>query len=110
MSQHFEHNREEFLAVRGAIHEAFSPYPGVRYLIGARQGLVVAWRIALGLTAAAGLFASIAAIITSDLSSLLATGPVAAIGISGLAMLRGRRGPLQYEPKNLVAPSPNAPL
>ena len=99
----FEHKTDEFVAVLGAIHKALAPYPGVRYLIGSRRGILVAWRIALGMLTAAGLFATGAAIFVGDFESLFVTLAMTGLGISGFAVLRGRRGPVAYEPTGFAA-------
>ena len=99
----FEHKTEEFLALLGAIHKALAPHSGVRYLFGARRGILVAWRIALVMLTAVGLFATGAAIFIGDFESLFATLAMTGVGLSGLAVLRGRRGPVRYEPAGIAA-------
>jgi hypothetical protein len=99
----FEHKTEEFFALLTAIHRALAPYPGVRFLIGSRRGILVAWRIALAMLTATGLFATGAAIVVGDFESLFVTLAMAGFGLSGLAVLRGRRGPVPYQPQAFAA-------
>ena len=97
-TQDFEHKTDEFAALLGAVHERLRGRTGVRFLFGARRGIITAWRIALMMIAATGVFAVVAAIVTEDYESVLYGGLFFLTGASGLAMLKGRTGPRRYDP------------
>lgn len=99
----FEHKTEEFKAVLGAIHRALSSRSGIRYRIGMRRGVMIAWRIALLLTVAAGIFGVVAAVITEQYDAIIYAGVFVAFGGVGLLMLAGRRGPVAYDPAAFIA-------
>ena len=95
----FEHKTDEFAAVLAAIHAALLPRRHeVRFLFGMGSGLNLAWRIALVMAVAVGLFGTIAATIAEEWDALFGTLAFMGTGLSGLAMLRGRRGPVTYDP------------
>ncbi|CAN5298204.1 hypothetical protein BH10PSE9_BH10PSE9_06410 [soil metagenome] len=99
----FEHKTEEFVAVLKAIHAALATrQPPVRFRFGTRAGIIVAWRVALVLTLAAGIFGIAVAIATEDYEALLYVGPFAAFGLLGLLSLRGKRGPKPYDPSGFI--------
>lgn len=100
----FEHKTEEWRAVVGAIHRALADRrPAVRYRFGARRGIIVAWRIALVMTAATGAFGMGAAIVSEDYEAILYAGIFAAFGIVGLMTLKGARSPAAYDPAAFMA-------
>ncbi|HZP21668.1 MAG TPA: hypothetical protein VFB16_15855 [Bauldia sp.] len=94
----FAHKGDEFLAVANAIHDGLAPRAGsVRFVYGARRGVLNAWRIALWFTLAAGIFAAGAAIVSEEYDLLFGSIAFIGSGISGLTMLRGRKGPRPYD-------------
>src|SRR5262249_25536001 len=95
----FEHKTGEFFEVLATLHESLEPHSGVRYVMGGKRGILIAWRIALVMLTVAGIFATLAAIYVSDFWSLFTTLAMTAIGASSLAALRGRHGPVSYDPK-----------
>ena len=99
----FEHKTDEFVAVLKTIHAALAArQPPVRFRFGTRAGIIVAWRVALVLTLAAGIFGIAVAIATEDYEALLYVGPFAAFGLLGLLSLRGKRGPKPYDPSGFI--------
>ncbi len=99
----FEHKTDEFIAVLQAIHEALAARKAeVRFRYGARRGIVTAWRIALVMLAATGIFGTVAAIIAEEYEALTATVPFVGFGLSGLAVLRGRKGAVAYDPSGFA--------
>ena len=60
--------------------------------------------------AATGIFGTVAAIIAEDYEALTATVPFVGFGLSGLALLRGRKGAVAYDPSGFaVEASPQGP-
>jgi hypothetical protein len=105
----FEHKGAEFAAVVDAVHAALAQRdPPVRFRFGARAGIITAWRIALVLAVAAGLFGIAAAIATEDYEALFYAVPFAALALSGLLTLRGKRGPKSYDPGAFAASPPKS--
>ena len=103
----FEDKSDEFLAALSAIHRALaSRREAVRFRFGARRGVLVAWRIALLLVAATGIFGSVVAVAGEEYEALFSTLPFAALGALGLLMLKGRSGPVPYDPAGFVADQP----
>jgi hypothetical protein len=95
----FEHKTDAFLEVLGAIHEHLADRRGeVRYRYGMRRGITILWRIALVLTIIAGLMAIGAAIYTGEWEVIFVAVAFVGLGLSGLSILRGRRGPVPYDP------------
>jgi hypothetical protein len=68
----------------------------VRFRLGVRRWVIVAWQIALLLTLVAGLFGAVAAVIVEEYEALLGAGVV------GLLALKGKGGPQTYDPKDFV--------
>ena len=99
----FEYKTEEFVTVLGAIHAALANrQPPVRFRFGARRGIIVAWRIALALALATGLFGLAVVIATEDYEAVLYVAPFIALGAYGLMALRGKGGPRPYDPAGFV--------
>lgn len=100
----FEHKTEEWRAIVGAVHHALAERrPPVRFRFGARRGIIVAWRIALVMTAAVGVFGIGAAIVSEEYEAILYAGVFAAFGVVGLMALKGARGPVAYDPVAFTA-------
>jgi hypothetical protein len=51
---------------------------------------------------ATGAFGTVAAIVTEEYEALSATLPFIGLGISGLALLRGSKGPVDYDSAQLM--------
>jgi hypothetical protein len=103
----FEDKTDEFLAALAAIHRALeSRADAVRFRFGARRGVLAAWRIALLLAAAVGIFGSVVAIVSEEYEALFSTLPFAALGGLGLLTLRGRSGPVPYDPTGFIVDQP----
>lgn len=99
----FEHKTEEFLDVLDAIHRALEPRGNaVRFRLGVRRWVIVAWQIALVLTLAAGLFGAVVAVVVEEYEALLGAGAFAAFGVVGLLALKGKGGPKTYDPKDFI--------
>lgn len=99
----FEHKTKEFLDVLDAIHRALAPRrAAVRFRLGVRRWVVVAWRIALFLTLAAGLFSAVAAVFVEEYEALLGAGVFIAFGFVGLLALKGKGGPKSYDPRDFI--------
>lgn len=95
----FEHKTEAFAEALRFVHGSLAPRgDAVRYRFGARRGVVWAWRAALILTLAAGIFGVVAAIVAEQFDGILYGGLFAAFGLFGLIALRGRGGPVAYDP------------
>jgi hypothetical protein len=93
----FEDKTQEFLEVLKAVHESLAKREAeVRFLYGAKRGVLTAWRIALWLTLATGIFAAIAGVISEQYDLLFGSVAFIGAGLSGLAVLRGRKGPRTY--------------
>ena len=100
----FEHKTREFGDVLAAIHEALAARGSdVRYLFGTRRGVFWAWRVALFLAVATGLFGVVVAIVSEEYEAVFYTGAFAASGILGLLALRRRRGPVPYNPDGFAS-------
>ncbi len=100
----FEHKTEEFLDVLEAVHRALEPRgDAVRFRLGVRRWVIVAWQIALVLTLAAGLFGAVVAVVVDEYEALLGAGVFAAFGVVGLMALKGKGGPKTYNPKDFIA-------
>jgi hypothetical protein len=105
-----EHKTDEFIAVLAAIHAALTPRKAdVRFRYGMRRGITVAWRIALVMVVATGIFGTIAALVSEQYDALAGTLPFLALGLSGLTVLRGRKGPRDYDPTGFTPDSPGNP-
>ncbi len=98
----FEHKTQEFVAVFEAIHQNLAGRDGVRYLYGTRRGIYVAWRIALVMLVAAGIFGVVAAVVSEEYDAILYAAPFVLFGVTGLLMLKGRRGPRPYDPSGVA--------
>jgi hypothetical protein len=95
----FEHKTDEFLVVLAAIHRHLEGRKGeVRYRFGMRRGIAILWRIALVLLIIAGLMGIAAAIYTGEWEVIFVAVAFIGFGLSGLSLLRGRRGPVAYDP------------
>lgn len=103
----FEDKSDEFLAALSSIHRALElRRETVRFRFGARRGVLAAWRIALLLAAAAGIFGSVVAVAGEEYEALFSTVPFAALGGLGLLMLKGRSGPVPYDPAGFIGNQP----
>ena len=69
-------------------------------------GVLAAWRIALFLALATGIFGSVVAIASEEYEALFSTLPFAALGGLGLLALRGRSGPVPYDPAGFIVDQP----
>lgn len=100
----FEHKTKAFAEVLVAIHAALaSRGKAVRYRFGARRGVLWAWRIALVLALATGLFGIVAAVIAEEYEAIIYGGVFTAFGLFGLLTLRGKGGPVAYDPADFAA-------
>ena len=68
--------------------------------------MLAAWRIALFLALATGIFGSVVAIASEEYEALFSTLPFAALGGLGLLALRGRSGPVPYDPAGFIVDQP----
>ena len=99
----FEHKTKEFIEVLDAVHRALEPRgAAVRFRLGVRRWVIVAWQTALVLTLAAGLFGAAAAVVTEEYEALLGAGAFVAFGVVGLLALKGKGGPKTYDPKDFI--------
>ncbi len=106
----FEHKTQEFLAVLDAVHRALAPRSDtVRFRLGVRRGILIAWRIALLLTLAAGILGAVAAVAVEEYEALFGAGVFIAFGAVGLLALKGKGGPKSYDPKDFIAAPENPP-
>jgi hypothetical protein len=100
----FEHKTKDFLDVLDAIHRALAPRgEAVRYRLGVRRWVIVAWQVALLLTLVAGLFGAAVAVMVEEYEALFGAGAFIAFGVVGLSALRGKGGPKAYDPKDFIA-------
>jgi hypothetical protein len=99
----FEHKTDEFLEVLDAVHRALEPRgDAVRFRLGVRRWVIVAWQIALVLTLAAGLFGAAAAVVVEEYEALFGAGTFIAFSFVGLMALKGKGGPTTYDPKDFI--------
>jgi hypothetical protein len=109
-TQDYEHKTDEFLAVLAAVHRHLDGRKNeVRYRFGMRRGVTIAWRIALVLTIIVGLMAIAAAIYSGEWEVIFVAVAFIGFGLSGLSLLRGRRGPVRYDPTGFELESPGPP-
>jgi hypothetical protein len=102
-TQDYEHKTDEFVAVLEAIHGHLAGRLGdVRFRFGMRRGVRLAWRIALVLVIITGLMAGVAAIYSGEYEAIFVAIAFVGLGWSGLSLLKGRRGPVPYDPTGLV--------
>jgi hypothetical protein len=95
----FEHKIDEFATVLEALHKTLGPRgDAVRYSVGTRRGVLIAWRVAFFLCVVAGLVGAAAAVVTGEFEVLFGAASFIGLGILGLLMLRGRSGPRAYRP------------
>ena len=101
----FEDKKAEFAAVLAKIHAALMRRASeVRFLYGMGTGLTLAWRIALVVCILSGCLGVVAAIYSAQWQAAFGAAAFIGAGISGLAMLRGRKGPRPYDPATFVLP------
>ena len=99
----FEHKTDEFVAVLEAIHKALAGRTGeVRFRFGMRHGIAILWRIALVMIIVTGLMAGGAAIYSGEYEVIFVAIAFVGLGWSGLAILKGRRGPVPYDPGETI--------
>ena len=100
----FEHKTKEFLVVLDAVHAALRPRGNaVRFRLGVRRWIIVAWQVALLLLFLVGLFGAVVAIYTQEYVALTSIGVLVAFAVTGLLMLKGRGGPRPYDPADFIA-------
>lgn len=99
----FVHKSEEWQSVVGFVHKRLaSRKPPVRFRFGARRGILVAWRIALLMVLAVGIFGMVAAVLSEEYEAIFYAGIFAAFGVVGLMTLKGHRGPVTYDPTDFA--------
>jgi hypothetical protein len=102
-TQDFEHKTDEFVAVLEAIHQYLAGRTAeVRFRFGMRRSISIAWRIALVLVIITGLMAGGAAIYSGAYEVIFVAIAFVGLGWSGLSMLKGRRGPVPYDPSGFA--------
>lgn len=100
----FKHKTKEFLAVLDAVHSALKPRGNaVRFRLGVRRWIILAWQIALVLLLVVGIFAAVVAIATEQYDVLMSVGVLVAFALIGLLMLKGKSGPRDYDPADFIA-------
>ena len=100
----FEHKTNEFLAVLDVIHTALAPRgKSVRFRLGVRRWIIVAWQIALFMLLAVAVFGAATAIVVEQYETLVGIAPMIAFAVLGLLMLKGKSGPRDYNPSDFIA-------